>query len=231
MFGVDDLAVAALIASIAGAGLQYKATSDAAKRQQRQALEAQQRQLAMQNEATNVAARRASDFDPTTRQAAQDQITQQLTSTLDNQVSQPQVTAQGVQVGTTLPQGQGGADYLAAKAKEQAKTTASLRTLAALMGRMGSADELRRNEAVAFGDAAGQIGRIQSGADNIAGIDQVGIEAAGQPSPGAMLAGAALQSAGAYGMASSGVGNRTATKQPATTGTFARMDRGQANWL
>lgn len=227
-FVVDDLALAAVIASIAGAGLQYKATSDAAKRQQQEALLAQQRQLGMQNEATQIASRRASDFDPTTRQAAQDQITQDLTNTLTKQVAQPQVTAQGVQVGSTIPQEQGGADYLAAKAKEQAKTTASLRTLAALMGRMGSADQLRRNEAVAFGDSAGQIGRIQSGADNIAGIDQFGIGQAGQASPGAMLAGAALQTAGAYGLANSGT--RTVKQPDLTTGSFSRMDRGQAGW-
>lgn len=186
---------------VAGAGLQYKAQSDASKRQREQALQAQQRQLAQQDQATRVAAQRAAQFDPSTRQANQQAIEQQLTDTYEKQATQPQITAQGVQVGSTIPDSQGTSDYLASKAKETAKATASLRALAALMGRIGGAGELRRNEAVAIGDTAGQIGRIQNGADNLFAADQVGVQAAGVPSAGMMLAGAALSGAGQYGMA------------------------------
>lgn len=200
---------------LAGAGMQYKASTDASKRQKEQALQSQQRQLAAQNEATAAAAKRAGDFDPTTRQANQQQIQQQLTDTYDRQVSQPQITAQGVQVGSTIPQAQGGTDYLTAKAKEQAKTTASLRGLAALMGRIGSASELRKNEAVGFGDTAGEIGRIQNGAGNIAGIDGIGIQAAGTPNAGMMFAGQVLGAAGGYGASTAG------TRKPATTNVNA----------
>jgi hypothetical protein len=197
--------IAALIAMIAGAGMQHKAQSDAAKRQREQAVMAQQRQLNAQNEATAEAAKRAADFDPTARRDNQQQIEQALTGTLDQQVSQPQITAQGVQVGTTLPEGQGGTEYLTAKAREQAKATASLRGLAALMGRIGSASELRRGEAVGIGDTAGAIGRIQGGADNIAGIDGVGVQAAGQPNLGMMIAGQALSAYGGSKLAGSGM--------------------------
>lgn len=193
--------IAALVAMIAGGAMQHKAQTDAMKRQREQAVMAQQRQLAAQNEATAAASRRAAEFDPNARKQQQDQIAQELTGQLTEQVNKPQITAQGVQVGTTLPAGQGGQDYLTSKAKEEAKTRASLHALASLMGRVGSASELRQREAIGIGDTAGEIGRIQSGAENIFGIDQVGIGAAGQPSLGMQLAGAALSAGGQYGMA------------------------------
>lgn len=200
--------VAALVASIAGAGLQYSAQQSALKKQQQTAVDAQRRQLAARNEATQIAARKAGEFDPGARQQQQQDIQQQLTGELDKQVAAPQITAQGVQVGTTLPSGAGGTAYLTAQAKEQAKATASLRELAALMGRIGGASQLREKEAVGIGDAAGAIGRVQNGAENIFGVDQVGIGAAGQPNVGMMLAGEALRAGGQYGMA------KTSTKKP-----------------
>jgi hypothetical protein len=219
------MAWVAAVAAIASAAIGANAQAQAAARQKRAAVEAQQRQLMAQNAATQEAAKKAQEFDPGNRQAEQQAIQQDLTAELDNQVKQPQITAQGVQVGSTLPQGT--ADYTVAKAKEQAKTTESLRALASLMGRIGSAGELRRKEAVGLGDTAGAIGRIQSGAGNIGGIDQIGVQAAGQPSLGAMFASEALR---AYGASQAGRGATTTQAGP-TTGTFSRMDRGQANWL
>lgn len=215
---MDPFTIASLIAMVAGAGLQYHTTTKANKNQQQAALAAQQRQLDEQNQATQVAARKAAEFDPANRNAQQQQIQEALTGELNAQVDQPQITAQGVQVGATLPEGGATTDYLATKAREQAKATESLRGLAALMGRIGGANELRRNEAIGFGDAAGQIGRIQTGANNIFGADQVGIDAAGQPNVGAMVAGEALRGAGAYGM----------TRKPAA-GATAYPDYGKAS--
>src|SRR5205085_6793507 len=83
---IDPITIASLVAMLAGAGLQYKASTDASKRQKEQALQSQQRQLAAQNEATAAAAKRAGDFDPTTRQQNQQQIQDQLTDTYDKQV-------------------------------------------------------------------------------------------------------------------------------------------------
>lgn len=195
---MDPLTIAGIVASLASAAVQQQAAASAAKRQREQAVMAQKRQLDMQNEASAAAARRASEYDPTERGNRQQQIQQEITGEMERQVQGPQVTAQGVQVGATIDGG--GADYLTAKAKEEAKTKASLHALASLMGRMGSAGELRRREAVGFGDTAGEIGRIQTGANNLWGADQVGIEAAGQVSPGAMLASQALGAAGSYAM-------------------------------
>lgn len=192
MFGIDDLAIAAMIAS---AAIQQRTQAAAAQRQRQAAVQSQQRALASQNQATDAALKQVDQFDPTTRKDKQDEIQQDLTAQYEKAASSP-ITAQGVQVGATIPDSAGSADYLTAKARETAKAAASNRNLAALFGRIGSAGELRRGEAVGIGDTAGEIGRIQTGANNVAGIDQIGIEAAGQPSLGGMLVSSAL---GAYG--------------------------------
>lgn len=193
MFGIDDLAIAAMIAS---AAIQQKTQAAAADRQRKAAVQSQQRALASQNQATDVALKQVQEFDPGTRKEKQDQIQQDLTAQYEKAASSP-ITAQGVQVGATIPDAAGSTDYLAAKARETAKAAASNRSLAALFGRIGSAGQLRQGEAVGIGDAAGEIGRIQTGANNVANIDQIGIDAAGQPSLGGMLVSSAL---GAYGM-------------------------------
>ena len=193
MFGIDDLAIASMIAS---AAIQQQTRAAAADRQRKAAVQSQQRALASQNQATDVALKQVQEFDPGTRKEKQDQIQQDLTAQYEKAASSP-ITAQGVQVGATIPDAAGSTDYLAAKARETAKAAASNRDLAALFGRIGSAGQLRQGEAVGIGDAAGEIGRIQTGANNVANIDQIGIDAAGQPSLGGMLVGSAL---GAYGM-------------------------------
>ena len=187
MFGIDDLALAAMIAS---AAIQYNTQAQAASRQRRAAVEAQGRQLAAQNQATDAAAKRAQEFQPEVRKERQDQIAQDLTQQYQGAAEAKPITAQGVEVGQTIPGGT--ADYLASKARETAKATETNRRLAALFGRIGAAGQLRRDEATGIGDTAGQIGRIQSGANNIAGIDQIGIQNAGQPSLGGMIASQAL---------------------------------------
>jgi hypothetical protein len=201
---MDPISIGAMILS---AALSYGAQANAAKKQQQQAAAMRQRQMNAQNEATREASTKAAEFDPGNRKRQQDEIQQDLTGELDRQVSQPQITAQGVEVGTTLDGG--GKDYLTAKARETAKSTASLRELAALMGRIGSAGQLRQKEAIGIGDTAGAIGRIQNGAGNMGQIDQIGINAV-QPSPGMMLASEALS---AYGSGAFG-GGKPATKYP-----------------
>lgn len=187
---MDPLSIGMMLG---GAFLSAKAQQDAAARQQRMARESQQRALQAQNQATDVAMRQVQQFDPTVRKTAQDEIAQDLTQRFEGAATAPPITAQGVQVGQTINGGT--TDYLAAKAREMAKATESNRNLAALLGRIGSAGQLRRNEGVAFGDAAGEIGRIGQGADNMGQIDQIGINAV-TPSLGMTIAGQAL---GAYG--------------------------------
>lgn len=183
------------IAMLIAAAVNMYGQQSAAKKQQQAAVLAQQRQMNAQNQATDVAMKQVQEFDPTTRNQAQQAIAQDLTSQYEKAASQP-ITTQGVEVGKTIEGGT--TDYLTAKGKEQAKAAESLRNLAQLMGRTGSASQLRRNEAVKFGDTAGQIGRIQTGADNMAGVDQIGVQAAGQQSLGSQLLAAGLN---AYGMA------------------------------
>lgn len=196
MFGIDDAAIAAIVATIASSAIQVNAANRAAARQQAAAQAAQQRQLLAQNEATRAVAQRADDFDPQVRQGAQDDIAAVLTQKF-SEAAQPQVTAQGVQVGASVPAASESPAYTAARAKEQAKTAASLHALAGLMGRIGAAGQLRQGEAIRIGDTATDIGRVQSGANNVAGIDQVAIGAAGRPDLFSQIGAAALN---AYGM-------------------------------
>lgn len=201
-----------IIAMVASAALSANAQSQAAKKQQQAARDAQQRQLNSRNQATDAAMKRVEEFDPNTRQTKQTEIGAQLEGQYNDAAQAAPVTAQGVQVGQTIPGGT--PDYLVTKAKESAKTQASLRALASLMSRIGSANELRRGEAVGIGDTAGEIGRIQTGANNVGQIDQIGIDAAGQPSLGAMLASSALGAYGMSGMMTAGLGGAA----PAGTG-------------
>lgn len=190
---------------LAGSAVSMYGNNQAAKKQQQVMLQSQQRQIAARNQATDVAMKRVQEFDPNARQERQDDITQQLTGDYEQAVNQTPITAQGVQVGATIPGAAATTDYLTAQAREKAKSTASLRELAALMGRIGSAGQLRRNEAVGIGDTAGEIGRIQGNASNMAGIDELRASAI-QPSLGTQLIGGALSSYGAGAMASGGIG-------------------------
>lgn len=193
------------IPMLAGAGVQAYAQRQAAKRQQATLDAARARQLQVQDQAAEEAARAAARFDPQQRLAQQEQIRQELTQQLQQPINRPQITAQGVQVGSTLPEGTGGGDYLAARAREAAKTQESLRALAAIMGRQGAASELRRGEAVGLGDATQRVASLGTHADNLWQAAQPGIETAGTPSLGMMLAGEGLRQYGASRIAGSGL--------------------------
>lgn len=197
---MDPLSIGMMLA---GAFVSAKAQQDAAAKQQRMARESQQRSLQAQNQATDVAMRQVQEFDPTVRKANQDEITQDLTQRYQTAATAAPITAQGVQVGQTIPGGT--TDYLAAKGRETAKAAESNRNLAQLLGRIGSAGQLRRNESVAFGDTAGEIGRIASGDNNMSQIDQIGINSV-TPSLGMTIAGQALSGYGAGKLAGSGLG-------------------------
>ena len=218
---MDPLSIGAMLLS---AVVQQQTQAAAAQRKKQMAIQSQQRALASQNQATDVALKQVQEFDPGTRKEKQDQIQQDLTAQYEKAASSP-ITAQGVQVGATIPDAAGSTDYLAAKARETAKAAASNRSLAALFGRIGSAGQLRQGEAVGIGDAAGEIGRIQTGANNVANIDQIGIQSAGQPSLGGMLVSSAL---GAYGM-----GRASLPTAKAAPGMFDMIPGGitQGRWL
>lgn len=190
---------------LAGAAITAHGQNQALKKQKRIAVAGQQEMLNERNKATDVALRKAAEFNPDARAEQQQEIAQAMEGDYRQAVEGTPITAQGVQVGSTIPTASGTGDYLAATAREKAKSTESLRTLAQLMGRIGSAGQLRRNEAVGLGDTAGQIGRMQDGADNMNMIN--GVQAgAVTPSLGSQLIGGALSSYGSGRMATSGLG-------------------------
>jgi hypothetical protein len=201
------LAIGAMLAS---AAVQAKTQGDAAEAKRREAVQSQGRALASQNQATEVAARQAQALAPEKRTSNEAELTQDLTNKFEQAAATP-ITAQGVQIGSTIPDASAGGDYLKAKAQETAKAVESNRNLASIFGRIGGAQQLRRNEAVGFGDAAGEIGRIGAGANNMANIDQIGIDAAGQPSLGGTLAASALGAYGSGKLSTAGVGAKTTT--------------------
>lgn len=203
---------------LAGAAITAHGQTQALKKQNKIAVAGQQEMLNERNKATDVALRKAAEFNPDARAEQQQEIAQAMEGDYRQAIEAPPITAQGVQVGTTIPTAAGTTDYLTATAREKAKSTESLRTLAQLMGRIGSAGQLRRNEAVDLGDTAGQIGRIQDGAENMNQIN--GIRAgAVTPSLGSQLIGGALSAYGAGRMASSGVG--AGTSATPSLGTYA----------
>lgn len=202
---MDPFTIGMLLAA-AGTAVTAKTNSDAAAKQKRLAVESQQRALQTQNQATDAAMRRVQEFEPEQRQQNQEVIRNDLTDKLTHASQQTPITAQGVQVGNTIPDAAGSSDYLATKAKETAKAAQSNRELAALFGRIGSAGQLRRDEAVGIGDTAGDIGRLRTGASNVSNIDQIGINSV-QPSLGGQLLGSALSAYGMGTMATGGLFN------------------------
>lgn len=203
-----------------GSAITAKTNSDAIAKQQRLAVESQQRALAGQNQATDAAMKRVQEFEPEKRQQNQDQITQDLTQKFETAAATP-ITAQGVEIGKTIDGGT--ADYQLAKAKETAKASETNRNLAALFGRIGSAGQLRRDEAVGIGDTAGDIGRIGTGVNNVSNIDQIGINSV-QPSLGGQLLGAGLSAYGMGKLSTAGLG-----KAPLLSGAAPTSFNG--SWL
>ena len=189
---MDPITIAAMIAS---AVVQQQTQAAALAKQKRLAVESQQRAIQGQNQATDLAMKRVQEFTPEKRQENQAAVTTEMTDRLQEAAGRAPITAQGVTIGSTIPDSDGSSDYLKTKAGELAKATEANRALAALFGRIGGAGQLRRNEAVGIGDTATDIGRVGTGVQNVANIDQIGINSV-QPSLGGQLVGAAL---GAYG--------------------------------
>lgn len=199
------MGIASLVAMIAGAYMQNKAQTDAADRQQQTIRESLQRQQALQRNAEDTAMKKALDFAPETRHEKQAQLEQQLTQELIAPVQQAAVAQEAPSV-----QGDVSEDYTTAKAKSQAEQMKSAESLARIFGRIGSASQLRQNEAIGLGDTANQIGMLSSFSQGQRLADQVGIHAAGVPDGGAMLAGTVLQGAGSAGMSGAFDGLKTA---------------------
>lgn len=215
---MDPISIGLLIASAAASAYtanqaqknQSRAQEDAIRQSQARAERARQEALAAQTQASDVAARRVAQFEPDVRQGQQQQIADQLTQQFDQAAQPKPITAQGIEVGKTI---EGGSDaYQASKARQALQTAQANHELAALFGRIGAPDQLRRNEAVGIGDSASEIGRIGTSAgigqtineannNNLQQIDQAKITSAGQPSIGGTLVAGVLGGLGSSGMA------------------------------
>lgn len=190
MFGI-----AALIAAVAGAALQAKASSDARRNQQRVIQDNLMRQQGFQREAEQAALDRAKEFAPEVRQEKQQLLEQAATE----QMIQPVEQAAPAMQDQSAVQGNVSADYTAGRAKSQAEQLRSANALASILGKITGAGRLRQNEALGMAETGQLIDRLKSFSQGSGNAAQIGISRAGTPDGGTMLAGSALQSLGALG--------------------------------
>lgn len=192
---MDPFTIASLVSMVGGAFVQQQAADEAARRQQQAIRESLDRQRRLQIEAERAAMNRAQEFAPEDRQAEQNQIAEQLTTEFVAPVTQASAREEAPPI-----QGDVSSDYTAARAKSMAEQAKAAEALARLYGRIGSASQLRQNEAMRLGDTATQIGMLNNFSQGQARADQYGINAAGIPDGGPMLAGTILQGAGTAGI-------------------------------
>jgi len=193
---MDPFTIAALVAAVAGAGMQYKASTDAQERQQREIAASLEAQKKLQMEAEAKAMGAAKTYETPKRAAEQEQLATEIEQSLIQPVSE----SQAIRAQQQTTQGDVSDDYTTAKAASDLETVKQAEQLARLLGKTTSASRLRMNEGIRLmdtGQAVDQLGnfsRGQQGADNIA------INQAGQVDPGQMFLGSLLQSAGSAGM-------------------------------
>ncbi|MBF6990936.1 hypothetical protein [Cupriavidus sp. IK-TO18] len=216
---MTGMEIAAVIAMLAGAGMQYKATTDAAARQQRETLAALARQRDLQMQAEQKAMDTAEQFAPEERKQEQAQIEQQLTT----DYLQPTQTAQEIHNTQSTTQGDVSNDYLAAKAASNANQMKMASSLARLLGKTTAASRLRTNEAIRVSDAAAGIDRLANFAQGTGTADRVAIGAAGRPNAGLILGGQVLGALGSAGLMAgagqaSAAGSSLAEATPAYAG-------------
>lgn len=196
------VAVAGAIVAALGAATQAQAQRDASKRQQRLVQENLIRQQGYQREAEQAALDRAQQFAPETRQDKQQQLEQAATE----QMIQPVEQAAPAMQEQSAVQGNVSQDYTAGRAKSQAEQLRSANALASILGKITGAGRLRQNEALDMAETGQYIDRLKSFSQGSGNAAQIGIQSAGQPNGGAMLAGGLLQAAGTVGVMK-GLGN------------------------
>lgn len=193
---MDPFTIGALIASVAGAGLQYKAQQDAMQRQNAEIQRSLENQRRLQMEAEQKALSTAQEFETPKRAEQQQQLAEQITQELVQPVSESQAIRSQAQ--TT--QGNVSEDYVAAKAASDLNTMKAAEQLARLLGKTTSASRLRFNEGVRMMDAGMDINRLGSFSRGQDAADRIAIDTAGRPDGGTVLLGSLLQSAGTAGM-------------------------------
>lgn len=197
---MTGLEIAALVAMIAGAGVQYKASTDAQERQQREIMASLEAQRALQMEAEKKAMGAAAEFATPKRSAEQEQIAADIEQALIQPVSE----SQAIRAEQSTTQGNVSDEYTTAKAKSELETVKQAEQLARLLGKTTSAGRLRMNEGIRLMDTGQDVDRLAGFSRGQAGADNIAIQQAGQVSPGSILAGQLLMAAGSAGLMSGG---------------------------
>lgn len=197
---MTGLEIGALIAAIVGAGVQYKAQTDATERQQREIAASLLKQDEFSRKAEKKALDTAQTYAPDKRLAEQDQ----LATEIEQSLIQPVAESQAIRNQQTTTQGDVSQDYTAAKARSELETMKQAEGLARLLGKTTSAGRLRLNEGVRLMDAGMDVDRLGNFARGQLGADQIGIQLAGQADAGQMFLGKTLQALGSMGMSSYG---------------------------
>ena len=197
---MDPFTIAALVAAVAGAGMQYKASTDAQERQQREIAASLESQRKLQMEAEAKAMGTAKTYETPKRAAEQEQLAADIEQSLITPVSE----SQAIRAQQSTTQGNVSSDYTTAKAKSDLETVKQAEQLARLLGKTTSAGRLRMNEGVRLMDTGQDVDRLASFSRGQSGADNIAIQQAGLVDPGQVFLGQLLQSAGTAGMMSGG---------------------------
>lgn len=196
------LIVGSIVTMIAGAAMQAKAASDAARRQRQATEEAMRRQNEYQRQAEERALQQAEEYKTEERKEKQDGLEEELTQAF----YQPVEAAQAANNINTTTTGAISSDYQAAKAKSNANQQKMAQELAGLFGKQRSANRLRQNEAVGVADAGSDIARIGNFAGGQYGVDKMKIDEAGRSGTGLNILGGLATGIGSAGL-SAGMGD------------------------
>lgn len=197
---MTGLEIAALVALIASAGVQYKASTDAQERQQQEIQRSLEAQEKLQREAETKALTTAKTYDPKDRMAEQAAIENAISTELLAPVSE----SQQIRAQQQTTQGNVSDDYTTAKAKSDVNALKSAEQLARLLGKTTSSNRLRMNEGIRLMDTGQGIDQLNSFSRGQQAADRIAIQQAGNIDPGMVFAGQLLGAAGTAGLAYGG---------------------------
>ncbi len=194
---MEPISIAALIAMVASAAVQYKSQIDVQDRQQEAIRNSLAAQEELQKQAEAKAMQTAEKFAPKDRLAEQSAISDQIASELIAPVSD----SQAIRAEQQTTQGNVSGDYTTAKATSDANALKNADALARLLGKTTSANRLRMNEGIRMLDAGMDIDRLNNFSRGQANADRIAIDVAGNEDPNMVLASEALGILGSAGMA------------------------------
>ena len=194
---MEPLSIAALVAMVASAAVQYKSQIDTQERQQSEIQRSLAAQEELQRQAESRAMQTAEKFAPKDRLVEQSAIADQISKDLIAPVSD----SQAIRAEQQTTQGNVSNDYTLAKATSDANTLKNADALARLLGKTTSANRLRMNEGIRLMDTGLDIDRLHNFSRGQTNADKIAIDAAGNEDPNMVLASEALGILGSAGMA------------------------------